>query len=158
MGALKSVVSFVGTGLLLVSIASASEMLEELKAKHNEYLKAWNLHDVHTLSGGIDEQAVGFWPDRRRPTDFARFDGKERERALERFFAGPEETSVTPINIQFRVVGDTGIVWGFYEVVTRPTGKKKKTETVRTIEVYVRDGGRWVLAGWHFSDPPSRNE
>jgi ketosteroid isomerase-like protein len=77
-------------------------------------------------------------------------DGKAaRRQGYQARFAAPEQVTVTPKNPQFRVIENTGLVWGEYTITTTPKDKPPTTVAVRFTRTYVKSGGQWFLVLYH---------
>src|SRR5215813_4506577 len=82
--------------------------VEDLKATAERLIGALNKGDLDTWATLVHEQAVGFYAFSPFPVE-----GKP---ALRQNFQGllstTESLAITPLNFQYRVVGDTGYTWG----------------------------------------------
>lgn len=84
-------------------------------------------------------------------------DGKAaRRQAYETLFATTERVTVTPKNPQFRVVDNTGVVWGEYSIAAKPKDKPLTMTAVRFTRTYVKSGGKWFLTLYHVSPLPAQ--
>lgn len=72
------------------------------------------------------------------------------------FFTAAKIT-LTPVDVDFRVVGDTGIVWGLTQTLREPAQGKSEAQTLRVSATFVDIDGVWKLVNWHSSLPPERN-
>lgn len=64
--------------------------------------------------------------------------------------------TVTPKNPQFRVIDNTGLVWGEYTITTTPKDKPPTTVAVRFTRTYVKSGGQWLLVLYHVAPLPAQ--
>ena len=126
--------------------------LDDLKAINEKSIKAWSDFDAETLSETVYPGFVLF----DRDSAFAEIITVESSaQGLKEYFATLESLSITPINYQYKVVGNTGIVWG-YEAVTY----KAKDGPVRSIQsrvtsTWIKSGGKWLILSSHSSAIPS---
>jgi hypothetical protein len=74
---------------------------------------------------------------------------------LQSFFDTLESLTRTPINLQYRVVGNTGIVWGYETLTYKPKDGPMKTIQSRVTATYTKSGGKWLLLTRHESAIPS---
>lgn len=74
-------------------------------------------------------------------------DGKAaRQQAYQMLFSTTESVTVTPKNPQFRVIDNTGVVWGEYTIAAKPKDKPLTMTSVRFTRTYVKSGRKWFLA------------
>ena len=59
------------------------------------------------------------------------------------FFDHLEVFNVTPLNISYRVIGNTAIVTGICNVTTKPKDGPISVIPERFIEVWVKENGSW---------------
>jgi ketosteroid isomerase-like protein len=140
--------------LLLGSSPAQGDEVEGLRASFEREIAAFNARDLDTLMDNQHEQVVAL-----SAASPASVDGKAaRRHAYETLFANTENVTVTPKNPQFRVVDDTGIVWGEYSIAAKPKDKPLTTTSVRFTRTYVKTGGKWFLLLYHVSPlaPPAQ--
>jgi ketosteroid isomerase-like protein len=80
------------------------------------------------------------------------------ERAPENFKAllsAMETLTITPLNFQYRVVGDTGYTWGHVVVAFKPKDGPLRVSWAREIMTYARIGEKWQMVAVHVSAIPS---
>ena len=135
---------------LLVSSPARSDEVGELRASFEREIAAFNARDLDTLMDNQQEQVVAL-----SANSATLVDGKAiRRHAYETLFSNTESVTVTPKNPQFRVVDDTGIVWGEYSIAAKPKDKPLTTTSVRFTRTYVKTGGKWFLLLYHVSPLP----
>jgi ketosteroid isomerase-like protein len=71
------------------------------------------------------------------------------------FFAAAETLTFTPINPQFRIIGDIGVVWSYYARQVKPKDGPLQTHFGRLTIAYTRAEGRWLVGAIHISRLPS---
>ncbi|MGE0681352.1 MAG: DUF4440 domain-containing protein [Candidatus Binatia bacterium] len=142
--------------ILLITVGGLSfvqgDEVDGLRASFEREIAAFNARDLDTLMDNQHEQVVAL-----SAASPASVDGKSaRRHAYETLFANTESVTVTPKNPQFRVVDNTGIVWGEYSIAAKPKDKPLTTTSVRFTRTYVKTGGKWFLLLYHVSPlPPS---
>ncbi|HXG17555.1 MAG TPA: nuclear transport factor 2 family protein [Methylomirabilota bacterium] len=125
--------------------------VDRLRASFEREIAAFNARDLETLMSNQHEHVVALNPTSPTPVD-----GKAaRRHAYQTAFAATESVTVTPQHPQFRVVDNTGIVWGEYTVTTKPKDKPPTTSTVRFTRTYVKSDGQWRLVLYHVSPLPA---
>jgi ketosteroid isomerase-like protein len=127
--------------------------VDDLRAAYEQAIAKINERDLEGYFAFHHDQEVLFAPD----GPFA-IDGKATWRqALQRLFANSESMTVTPVNPQFRVIGDTGIVWTHHIVSIKPKDGPLQTMYLRFNAAFARIDGRWKFATVHLSRIPSGN-
>ena len=124
--------------------------VDELKATFEQVIAAINHRDAEAWLSFVHGDFVMFPP-------FSPFalEGKEAFRQFATLFVGCESVTVTPINPQFRVTGETGVIWTHLALAIKPKDGPVQTTFVREIVTYERSSGRWLAASNHISRIPS---
>ena len=68
-----------------------------------------------------------------------------------------ETFTVTPEDPHYRVVGETGLVWGTYTIAMQPKGGEAIMFQVRSSRSYIKADGLWQLFLYHVSAIPDGN-
>jgi ketosteroid isomerase-like protein len=85
-------------------------------------------------------------------------DGKAaRRQGYQQLFDTMETFTVTLQTTQYRVVGDTGVVWGTYTIERKPKGGSASTTSARFSRTYIKADGKWRLFVYHLSPAPAGN-
>jgi ketosteroid isomerase-like protein len=139
--------------LAMPCILRASD-LDDLKAAHEGILKAINARDAQACAAGFYDREVRFSAEDPFPSD--------REKAslpqeLQRVFAMYESWTVVPVNLEYRVIGTTGLVWGYHRNIRKPKDGPMQSTLARQLSVYVKTDGKWLRAASHLSAVPSGN-
>lgn len=125
--------------------------VDELKATFEQVIAAINQRDADAWTSFVHDGFVVFPP----LSPFA-VEGKEAFRQFaQMFFAGSESVTVTPINPQFRVIGETGVIWTHLALSIKPHDGPLQTLFVREIVTYAKAGGKWRAVSNHLSRIPS---
>jgi ketosteroid isomerase-like protein len=91
-------------------------VVDELRAAADQVISALNRKDLDSWATLVHEQAVGFYA-------FSPFavEGKTALREnFEALLSAMENLTITPLNFQYCVVGDTGYTWGHVVVAFKP--------------------------------------
>lgn len=141
--------------LLLASLVWSSargDEVDSLRASFEREIAAFNARDLELLMGNQHDLVVALNPASPTPVD-----GKTaRRQGYQALFATTESVTVTPKNPQFRVIGNTGIVWGEYTIAAKPKDKPLATNSVRFTRTYVKSSdGQWRLVLYHVSPLPA---
>jgi ketosteroid isomerase-like protein len=128
--------------------------VEGLQAAFEQGVQAFNSRDLDTWATSWHDRVINFGPLSPFPAD-----GKGALRQTFRaVFAANESGTFTPINAQYRVVGTTGMAWGYYMLAVKPQDGPLETFYGRYTITYTRAEDRWLEVARHFSllPPASR--
>jgi len=125
------------------SLESAFEnVVDRLNAHDKEgFLKVWH------------PESILIFYDYLFPVDRADAGDEVWLQVFEDFFTNAKIT-LTPVDINFRVVGETGIVWGFTQTMVEPVQGSRRVQGLRMSATFVALDGVWKLVSWHSSIPP----
>jgi len=125
--------------------------VNDLRASFEHEIAAFNARDLETLMDNQHEHVVALNPASSTPVD-----GKPaRRQAYQTIFATTQSVTVTPKQPQFRVIDNTGIVWGEYTIETKLKDKPPTTNSARFTRTYVKSDGQWRLLLYHVSPLPA---
>lgn len=142
----KFVVVF-GAVILLASAAKSQGDVAALEVTFNETTRALNARDLDAALGQVDDGIVLF-------SLFSPFPMKGKRafrQALRDYFASYESAKFAPTNSRFRVIGATGIAWGFYELSGKLQDGPMGYFNGRYLYTYTQAEGEWKLISMHFS-------
>ena len=143
--------------VLLTGTTLYANDAESLKTAHEARLKAIETGDVHVLVSAQHPDGVNFEGHNPFPSDESERSDDERRRGWEAGFDRVERRSFHQINPRYRVIGNTGIVWGHVRITVDPKDGPQATEYRRFTHVYVREGGEWKLVLYHSSAIPTED-
>ena len=127
--------------------------VDDLKATFEQGIAAVNKRDLDAASVFWHDQIVSFGLHSPFPMD-----GKA---AMRQFFQtvldNTESSTVTPINFQYRVIGDTGIAWGHIRTRYKPKDGPMHVTFGRELITYTKVDGQWRVIAVHVSLIPSGN-
>lgn len=141
--------------VLLPSVVSADD-LDDLKAAQERYLKAWEARDIDTIVEFEGGTAAGFGYTTAFPRPLLT---KEAFRqAMEQYFNNIIDfIRITPHTADFRVLGNTGLVWGHYAQTTKQKSSLIRTVYIRFAHTYMKIDGTWRLVLYHRSLIPNED-
>ena len=141
--------------LFVPQFASAGDV-DDLKAAQDKIIEAWNKLDALTLTSAVYNGAVFFEYDAAFPSISSIPDMTPEQRAemAKNAFNDMEYISLTPYNLQYKVVGNTGIVWGHSSMSTKPKGEPVSTQNSRYTATWVKSDGKWYILCTHISAIP----
>lgn len=121
---------------------------ESLQVAHDTVVNAVKTGNLAMLTGLIHRKAMGFFEDgqmlaRLRP-------GSSPQELLSPVVADVSKFASSPVETDYRVVGDTGVVC----ITAAVKDPKSSTQYLRVSYVYVFVEGNWRLLSWHSSQVP----
>jgi ketosteroid isomerase-like protein len=139
--------------VIFISQQGYADDLSDLKATHAKYNKALNALDVETLYGF-------YWNEQIRVSQTDGFPSvlKTNERfkaGWTRVFASFERFQSRYITTDYRVIGNTGLVWGIRTELRKMKDRPAKRWFLATTIVYVKSDGEWKRVVTHSSPIPS---
>jgi ketosteroid isomerase-like protein len=139
---------------MLMSQPAIADDLADLKATQMSMVKAVNAGDLETVFGMVHDGRIRIGPNSAFPSVM-----RDRERTKQSYakFFETHRFRVIWYKPDFRVVGNTGFVWGLTEV--NVMSKKGPTQRLflKTSLVYVKSEGKWKLMLQHYTPiPPTR--
>jgi uncharacterized protein (TIGR02246 family) len=134
-----------GAFILLPQVALADD-LADLKATHQRYWKAWNTGDLKTVFEIWQDGGIWLQTNRAFPTVTNNAIGMK---IFTRFLETHTYRSDW-YKPDFRVIGNTGLVWGLRtnRIVSKAKGIGKRSSFKSTM-VYVKSEGKWVAVMFH---------
>jgi ketosteroid isomerase-like protein len=147
----RLVLGIAGVLLLVVPVRVNAGDLEDLKTAAEAERKALSSLQVEPIMAIFHDRAIGFWGYDPLPTDLAQMDKAAQRKAWEDWLPNVERWILTPINVQYRVIGDTGIVCGLTKEVIKFKDGPQKTLYWRFTDTYTKSSGKWLLLVWHGS-------
>ena len=148
-------------GFFAVLILSASlsalraEDTEELKATFDSALEALGNKQLDTFLGYWHREAVLFTRNRVHPIDRGQLDDREWAQLFEDFFGRVISVGYTQRAVRFRVIGDTGLVWGLTRFAVDTRGGDGLDQESRLTAVFCRVDGDWKIALWNDAPRPT---
>ncbi len=131
--------------------------LEDMENAFEKILERLNAKDLKGFLTGWHPDAVLMVHDYVFPVDRADAGEEIWAGIFDDFFVATQRIRLTPIDVDFRVVGDTGIVWGRVQTLTELKDGTREVVNLRLTATFVKTGGRWLLLSWQSSVPPERN-
>jgi len=143
-------VSLLLIGFGVSSIVQSADV-DDLKATAEGIIGALNKGDLDTWATLVHEQAVGFYAFSPFPV--------EGKAALRQNFQGllstTESLTITPLNFQYRIVGDAGYTWGHVVIAFKPKDGPLRISWARELMTYAKVGEKWQMLTVHVSSIPA---
>ncbi len=146
--------------LLFLSFPTAPALagdLEDLEGVFENILERLNAKDLKGFLRGWHPDAVLMVYDYVFPVDRADAGEEIWSQIFDDFLVSTESIRLIPVDVDFRVVGDTGIVWGTAQNVTELKNGTRLVVNLRLSATFVKTSGRWLLLSWQSAIPPERN-
>lgn len=137
----------------LASPARASD-LAGLKAAFDQALEYLSQKDLKGFLSVWDPDAVLFTRNRIYPIDRTKLDDREWTNLFEQFFDRIISAGYTKTAVEFRVVGDTGIVWGLTRFAVDQRYEAGFDQDTRLTAIFTRVDGDWKILHWNDSPLP----
>jgi hypothetical protein len=137
---------------LLVSTPALAADVDDLKATYQKALMQYNNKDDAWFSG-FHDKSVSFHP----TAPFALDGNTQNELAVKKFWDSVDSTVFQPLNPQYRVIGDIGLVWGNYAFANKPKDGGMRTTYGRFTTTCMKSDGKWLIVSTHYSAMPSGN-
>ena len=159
---MKRLLTFVTVlALLVVPQFALGADVADLKAMYEKVIKGWNNLDAVTIASMVYPGSVLFdgnapFPD-EGPVGPMKDTQAQLAEGLKTTMSNLDFVSITPYNLQYRVVGNTGIIWGYYTSNSKPKGQPSTTNHVRMTATWIKSDDKWFCLTTHFSAIPLGN-
>ena len=145
-------VSIVLLSLLSVPQFAAGSDMDDFKAEVEKFVQAFNSFDVETIAKTAHPGMVVYTIDSPFP-EVHQTSNTFRD-GIQGWFDTLESLNIVLVNPQYRVVGNTGIAWGYETSTAKPKDGPPTTNHYRVTMTFVKSGGKWLLLTIHMSDLP----
>lgn len=135
------------------ALAQQADPTASLRATYEEWIRAWNRRDIKTIAE-ISSDAFGFG----RDVPFARSAAASRaayENGLEGYMKLMDTISYEAQFTEYKVIGNTGFVWGFYGQTTKQITGPSRTVFGRQSLTFLLQDGKWRMVFYHRSALPN---
>lgn len=146
-----------GAFAVLSASAVAGDDLADLKATHEQSLKAIVTNDVDQLFAIFHEEEVRFPRNAQLYTDSRGVDREELRKQIVAAAGTGDSHSITPVDLHYRVFGDTGVVWGYNIDIHKAKDGQGTVVKSQVTSIYSRTGGKWRRVCTHISAVPPAN-
>ncbi len=149
----RTVLAVVMALLLITPLTAHSDEVDDLQAAYEQLIAAINKQDLDGLMALFHDQWMGFGANAPFPTE-----GKAAARqGWQTLFNDTERTPVTPMNMQYRVIGHTGHVIGHVMAAFKPQDGPVQTTFLRLLGTWTKVDGKWLVVATHLSYIPPGN-
>ncbi len=154
----RLLISIAALVLLIAPQYAFGDDVADLKAAQGQLMKALTSYDAATITSLIHPGAALYSRDSAFPMVFPA-DSKEIQAimatAMKSMSENIEVWNVNLVNMEYRVIGNIGMAWGYQSVVQKPKDGPQKTTQARATQTWIKAGGRWQLLMTHASAIPS---
>ncbi len=144
--------------LLLLVLSSSMPALrggeEGLKATFDAAVDALSRKDINGFLSHWHREAVLFTRSTTYPIDRAQLDDREWAKLFEDAFAQIISIGYTQKALKFRVLGETGMVWGMTRLAIDTRAGDGFDKETRLTAVFTRQQGAWKIIHWSSSPAP----
>jgi len=151
----RILISLTALTILLAPQLTFGADVDDLKAAYEQYLKAFHDRDLDKFMSLHREAWVNYAWNNPFPNVV---NNNEWKQQLQQVFAGSEEFTITLIEPQYEVIGNTGITYGHRRWVVKPKDSKQETTFLRYMDTWAKVGGKWLIVAKHRSLLPTGNE
>ncbi len=144
-------------GIILFTMPQVqADDLEDLKTDFEAVLEQIADKDLEGFLASWHPEAILFTRNAYFPVDRNSSTHQVWNEIFEDAFATTQEAVYTPMDVSYKVIGDTGLVWGLTQVVIQPKAGPHRVENIRMTAVFKKLDEGWKILSWHDSDPPER--
>jgi ketosteroid isomerase-like protein len=132
---------------LCLSSAVHGQDLDDLKASFKAEIEALDSRNLDNALALVHDGIVLF-------SLFSPFpvSGKDQFRqAVQEYFANYERATFAPVNPQFRIIGTTGVAWGYYQLSAKLKDGPSGYFHGRYLFTYTQADGKWLIISMHLS-------
>jgi uncharacterized protein (TIGR02246 family) len=145
----RTFLSLTAAAFLFTALPALAGDVEDLQATFEQAVKALNSRNLEGFLATVHPQGLSFYS--CGPTS-----GKQGREACEQdwqqFFSKTGSANFKTDDFKFRVIGNTGLVWGKYTVSVQPKSGPPKSYAGRFSLVYTKTEGKWMIV-WQENAP-----
>ena len=139
----------------LPSVALAGDVAS-LEDAFENVIERLNAHDQEGFMKVWHPEAILIVYDYLFPVDRSDTGDEVWAQIFKDFFTTARIT-LTPIDVDFRVVEGTGMVWGLTQTMLESPDGESEVKKLRVSATFVEVDRAWKLLNWHSSLPPERS-
>jgi len=152
----RLLISMTILALLVVPQFALGADLDDLKATFEKMFQAYVSQDAETIGTLVYPGAVVYTDDAAFPFVVSTENAQtETTNLMQTVFSNYDYYVMTPYNMQYKVVGNTGIVWGYVTINAKPKGEPGQTKYLRHTSTWIKSDGNWRWITFHNSTIPS---
>lgn len=144
-------------GFLFVPQLASADDAGDLKASFEKFVEAFNSFDHNTISKMTYPGHVGFYTDGAFP-EIAASSLSERRGPIRDWFKTLESLNIALIQPEYKVIGNTGIMWGYETITVKPEDGPQRSTHCRIIHTFIKVDGKWNVLTTHMSLIPTKSD
>jgi ketosteroid isomerase-like protein len=129
----------IATLFLIVPTLSIAGDIEEIKAHFKNAVQGYNELDAEKVHANSHDEWVGFGPLAPYASE-GKAAGLDTLRSL---FSTTDRMVLAPVGVQVRVIGKTGIVWGYYMMTMKPKDGPAQPRAGRFLTTFAKVKDKW---------------
>lgn len=144
--------------LAIIALIAAPQLafgsdVDDLKAAYENAIQAWNTLDAEALAATLYPGMVSFDYNEAFPSvTNTEADAIKKNNMM---FSGMEFFQLVTYNVQYKVVGNTGIAWGNFTFNVKPKGESAHLGYGRHTSTWIKKDGKWHIIMNHSSAIPT---
>jgi ketosteroid isomerase-like protein len=143
---------FAVASLLVMPQYTLGADVDDLKVTYEKFLQAFNSLDAVTIAKTAEPGLVAYNTSSPFIEVFPTQDSFKQ--SMQNWFSGLESLNIDPVDLQFKVVGNTGIMWGYLSSTIKPNDGPSYTEHCRITSTFIKSSGQWRVLSIHMSYLP----
>lgn len=142
--------------LLAVPQFALAGDVDDLKAAYAKGVQVWNNIDADGIVSMVYPGMVN-WGNSAAFPSVLPMENTQAQVApgLKQWLSGLEMYNINPYNMQFRVLGNIGLIWGHQTQNIKAKGEPTKTFHLRVTQTWIKSEGKWYIVMNHLSAIPS---
>lgn len=145
--------SFVVLSMLIMPQYTIGADVDDLKAHYEKWVQAFNSLDAATIAKSVEPGLVVY--NTNSPFAEVLLTQDSFKQSMQNWFSGLESLNIVPVNLQYKVVGNTGIMWGYLSSTSKPKDGPSEAAHCRITTTFVKSSGQWRVLVIHMSKLPS---
>lgn len=130
--------------------------IDELEAGLETFLESVNSRDLENFRKAWHPEAVLFFRNNLFPVDLKDIGTEIWTQIFRDIFAGYVDLDYAAVDLNYRVLGEIGLVWGLTELSFQLQGEPRHQQEVRLTATFARTEKGWKIVSWHDSAFPER--
>ena len=143
--------------LLVVPQFALGGDADALKTSFENFVKAFNSFDHATIGQMIYPGHVAFTTDGPFPS-ITPGELSKRGEGIREWFKTLESLRITLVQPEYKVIGDTGIMWGYETADIKKKDGPAYTVHSRVIHTFIKVDGKWKVLTTHMSLIPTKSD
>ena len=130
--------------------------IDELEADLETFFESGNSRDLENFREAWHPEAVLFFRNNLFPVDLKDIGTEIWTQIFRDIFAGYVDLDYRAVDLNYRVLGGIGLVWGLTELTFQLKGEPQYQQEVRLTATFARTEKGWKNVSWNGSAFPER--